>query len=532
MLRKIHLLFFAVILSIAASPLALAAPKPDALVMSIAKEQEEGYDPTTGWGRNGIPLFQSTLLAYDENLNVVGDLATEYTLGEDRTVWNLKLRQDVKFTDGRPLTAEDVVYTFQAASASTALIDLSVMESVAAKGEYEVEFKLKTPQITFINHLIRMGIVPKHLHGPGYARRPVGSGPFKFVEWNEGQQLIAERNEDYYGQKPDFQRLVFLFMSEDAAFAAAKAGQLHVVAVPHGLARQDIPGMTLRRVKSVDNRGILFPMLPDSGLKSTNGFPIGNDVSSDPAIRQAINYGMNREALVDGILYGHGSVAYGLVDGLPWDNKEIRFQDNDQAKARQILKDGGWLDADHDGIVEKNGRKASMELIYPASDQTRQRLALIVADQIRPIGIELKPMGVPWDAIYNQYHFNSPVLYGWGDTTPEELFKVYHSRTYDNAPDSTSFNPGRYSNPAVDRYLEEAEKAPGFEESLPLWRKAQWDGQTGPAVHGDAAWAWMVNLDHNYSTVNDLDIGQSAIEPHGHGWPLLNNIVKWKWTGQ
>lgn len=513
-------------------PAAMAAPKPDTLVMSIASEEKEGYDPTMGWGRNSIPLFQSTLLAYDEDLNVQGDLATEYTLSEDRLVWNVKLRQDAKFTDGRPLTAEDVAYTFQTAAGSTALVDLSVMESVEVKGPYEVEIRLKSPEITFINHLIRMGIVPKHLHGPGYARKPVGSGPFKFVEWNEGQQLIVEANPDYYGQKPQFRRIVFLFMSEDAAFAAAKAGQIHVVAVPHGLARQEIPGMTLHRVKSVDNRGMLFPMLPETGLKSTNGFPIGNNVTSDLAIRQAINYGLNRQALVDGVLYGHGSVAYGLVDGLPWDNPEIRFQDNDLAKARQILTDGGWTDSDNDGIVEKNGLKASMELIYPASDQTRQRLALIAADQIKAIGIELKPTGVPWEAIYNQYHFYCPVLYGWGDTTPQELLKVYHSRTYDNAPDSTSFNPGRYSNPVVDQYLEEAEKAPSFEESLPLWQKAQWDGQTGPAVHGDAAWAWMVNLDHNYFAHKDLDIGKSAIEPHGHGWPLLNNIVKWKWTGQ
>ena len=505
-------------------------PKPKQLILALGGESPTGYDPTLGWGRYGSPLFHSTLLTRDENYNVVADLATEHTLSDDRLVWNLKLRQDARFTDGQPLTAEDVVYTFQTAAKSASLIDLSSMEKIVAKGPYEVEIYLKKPEITFSNHLWNIGIVPKHLHKPGYARHPIGSGPYKFVEWNEGQQLIVKRNDDYYGLKPQFEELVFLFMSEDTAFAAAKTGQVHVVAVPQALAVQTIAGMKLHPVASVDNRGIMFPMLPVSGKKSTSGVPIGNDVTSNLAIRQAINYALNRQALVDGLLHGFGSPAYGLVDGLPWDEPAIRFKDNDLPRAKSILAKDGWKDTDGDGILEKGELRASFQLAYAATDQTRQNLVMIVRDQLKPLGIEVKPIATTWDTIYNNYSFNTPVLYGWGDNSPKELYQVYHSRTYDDAPDDSSFNPGRYRNPKVDAYLKEAQGAPSLKESLPLWQKAQWDGQTGPAAQGDAAWAWLVNLTHTYFADENLDLGKSAIEPHGHGWPLTSNIAKWKWV--
>jgi len=321
---QIFLAFFILIIGYQS---ALAAPKPKQLILAIGGENNAGYDPTLGWGRYGSPLFQSTLLARDENYEIVSDLAEKYSLSDDRLVWHFTLRKDAVFSDGHPVNAEDVVYTFQTTAKTAGLVDLSNMESVLAKGPYEVEIRLKKPEITFAKYLWRLGIVPKHLHGADYARNPIGSGPYTFIEWHEGQQLIVRANAKYYGRKPQFEELVFLFMAEDTAFAAAKAGQVHVVAVPQSLAKQSISGMKLHSVPSVDNRGIMFPMLPVTGKKSTTGVPIGNDVTSDLAIRQAINYALDRQALVDGILYGFGSPAYGLVDGLPWDEPSIRFKD-------------------------------------------------------------------------------------------------------------------------------------------------------------------------------------------------------------
>ena len=195
------------------------------LVVAIGGEPEAGFDPTTGWGAYGSPLFQSTLLARDHNLTLVNDLAAGHEISTDGLTWTVRLRNDVKFSDDRPLTAEDVAYTFSAAARSGAVIDLNNMKSVAAVDGQTVKFRLNQPQSTFVNLLARIGIVPRHAHGPDYAVRPLGSGPFKFVQWDRGQQLIVEANPLYHGQQPYFQRITFLFMSDDAALAAAKAGQ-------------------------------------------------------------------------------------------------------------------------------------------------------------------------------------------------------------------------------------------------------------------------------------------------------------------
>jgi len=185
-----------------------------------------------------------------------------------------------KFSDGQPLTAQDVAFTFETTAKAAGQIDLTSMASVAAKDDSTVVFSLVKPDITFIDHLITLGIVPKHLYGPDYGRRPLGSGPYKFLQWDEGQQLIVEANEHYYGGMPAIKRLVFLFTEEDASFAAAKAGKVDVVGAPLSLAKQAIPGMKLHVVKSVDNRGLMFPMVKSEGKATPAGLPIGNNVTA------------------------------------------------------------------------------------------------------------------------------------------------------------------------------------------------------------------------------------------------------------
>ncbi|MEO0490163.1 MAG: ABC transporter substrate-binding protein, partial [Cyanobacteria bacterium J06659_2] len=160
------------------------------IVLAIGGESEEGYDPTLGWGRYGSPLFQSTLLKRDENLNLINDLATDYTVSEDSLTWTVMIRDDAVFSDGEPLTASDVAYTFNQAAESGGLTDVTVLEEAVAIDDTTVELRLKEPQSTFVNRLITLGIVPEHAHGSDYARNPIGSGPYQMVLWDEGQKLI------------------------------------------------------------------------------------------------------------------------------------------------------------------------------------------------------------------------------------------------------------------------------------------------------------------------------------------------------
>jgi peptide/nickel transport system substrate-binding protein len=494
------------------------------IVLAIGGESEEGYDPTLGWGRYGSPLFQSTLLRRDANLQLVNDLATRYTISDDRKVWTVTLRQDAKFSDGKPVTAEDVAYTFNKAAESGGLTDVTVLDQAVAIAADTVELRLKQPQSTFINRLATLGIVPKHAHGAGYARSPIGSGPYQLVQWDEGQQLIVEANPNYYGEPPAIKRLVFLFVEEDAAFAAAKAGQAQVAAVPQSLAVQKIEGMKLYDVKSVDNRGLLFPFVANTN-KKVKGRPIGNTVTADPAIRQAINYAVNRQALVEGVLEGYGSPAYGPVSGLAWEEPQAAIQDNQVAKAKEILAAGGWRDQNGDGVLEKNGQPAEFTILYPADDSIRQALALSSAEMIKAIGIRANVEGKSWDEIEPLMHSNV-VLFGWGSHDQTEMYNLYHSK----AAQGDFFNAGYYANPAIDKTLDLAMGAPSEQEAIAYWKAAQWDGQKGFTAKGDAAWAWLVNLDHTYFVNSCLNIGDPQVEPHGHGWPITANIAEWKWT--
>ena len=122
---------------------------------------------------------------------------------------------------------------------------------------------------------------------------------------------------------------------------------------------QQVQEMRLEKVKSVDNRGIVFPYVK-SGNVTEEGYPIGDDVTADPAIRHAINIAVDRQMLIDGVLEGYGSKAYTSVDGLPWWNPETVFEDGDMDGAKTILKDSGWKDKDADGILEKGSLESSV----------------------------------------------------------------------------------------------------------------------------------------------------------------------------
>ncbi|MGW7161112.1 ABC transporter substrate-binding protein [Paenibacillus taichungensis] len=501
---------------------ATSLPK-DELVLAVGTEPEGGFDPTTGWGQYGSPLFQSTLLKRDAKLQLVNDLATEHSVSEDGMTWTVTLRDDVKFSDGESLTAEDVRFTFVTAAKSGSVIDLTNMADVEAPDTTTVVFTLKSPQSTFISLLTTLGIVPEHAYGPDYAEHPVGSGPYKLVQWDKGQQAIVEANEQYYGKKSTFHKLTFLYLDEDAAFAAAQAGTVDIAAIPAAFSKQQVSGMKLESVKTVDNRGIMFPMQP-AGAKSGDGLPAGNDVTSDISIRKAVNVAIDRTALVEGVLEGQGRPAYSVSDDLPWSNPDSVFADANPDEAKRILADGGWVDTNGDGIVEKNGTKAEFNLIYFAGDLTRQSLALAAADMVAQAGIKVNVEGKSREETKKLAYTNA-VLFGWGSHDPLETYNLYSSTHKGEG----YYNTGLYSNPTVDNWMQQALQATTEEEALPFWQKAEWDGSTGFSYQGDAPWAWLVNIDHLYLVKNGLNIGEQQIHPHGHGWPVTSNLEEWSW---
>ena len=493
------------------------------LVLAIMGEPEQGFDPISGWGRYGNPLFQSTLLKRNEKLDLEGDLATKWELSKDRKTWTITIRDGVKFADGQPLTAEDVAFTYETARGAASTVDLTNLASAKATNTNTIEITLNQPQVTFTHILSTLGIVPKHAYKEGYADTPIGSGPFKFVSWTKGQQMIVEPNPHYYGNRPQFDRITFLFTQDDATVAAANANQVHVASVPPAVSKNVPPQMVSVSVKTVDNRGIMFPAVP-TGKKTSDGLDLGNDITADPAIRKAINIAISRKQLVNGVLGGHGTPAWGVADELPWDNLEQRVPDDNIEGAKKLLQQAGWK-INASGVLEKNGKEARIPLLYFSNDSTRQALALAVADMVKPLGIVFEVSGKTREEVKRLKHA-SAVLYGWGNHSPLEMYNLYSG----SKAGKGSYNAGFYNNPKVNAYLDAAEQSASFEDSLPLWKKAMWDGTTGFGMKGDAAWAWLVNLDHLYFVNKCLDIGPRQIEPHGHGYPITWNIQDWKWT--
>jgi len=487
-------------------------------------EPEAGFNPITGWGYNHEPLVQSTLFKRDSNANLINDLATNYTVSEDGLTWTVKIRNDVKFHDGVPLTAEDVAFTFSTAAEAAGEVDLSMLEKATATNNETVEFKLNDNQATFINKLVVIGIVPEHAYSENYGQSPIGSGPYKFVKWDKGQQVIFEANPDYYGETPYFKKLTIVFMEADTAFAAAKSGQIDLAEIPSSYANQEVDGMKIVSLDSIDARGISFPMQANTGQKTENGYAIGNNVTSDAAIRKALNIGIDRQALINGALNGQGKEEFTGVDKVPWGNKEAIFEDGNIDEAKKILSDAGWVDTDGDGIVEKNGQKAEFTLLYAATAQERQALAVSISEEAKKIGININPEGASWDKIDTLAH-STPIVFGYGSLDPTDLYLKYYSKSYDPANYN---NIIMYNNSVVDSYLRKAITSSDQNTANENWQLAAWDGETGFSEKGDATWIWMATINYVYIVDEDIDMGTPKIQPHGAD--IFGNILEWKRT--
>ena len=491
------------------------------VTMPSTSEPEAGFDPVYGWGAGEHvhePLIQSTLTTTTADLKIGKDLATDYSVSEDGLTWTVTIRNDVKFTDGEPLTASDVAFTYNLCVQNSSVNDFTMLKEAVALDDTTVEFHMNTPFSIWPYTMAIVGIVPEHAYDENYGQNPIGSGRYLMKQWDKGQQVIFEANPDYYGEEIKIKKLTVLFMDEDAALAAAMAGQADVAHTAASYADQVIDGYQLLRVASVDNRGINLPTVSPQERDSK---PIGNAVTSDAAVRRAINIGIDREEMIDNVLNGYGTPAYSVCDKMPWYNPSAQVAYDPDA-AKQLLEEAGWKQGS-DGIREKDGVRAAFSVMYTPGDSVRQALAEDLANQLRELGIEVTTEGAGWDVAYDKAQAQ-PLVWGWGAHTPMELYNIYHTLP---ATGSAEYSP--YSNKAVDNYMDGALKAGDLESTYELWQKAQWDGKTGVTQEGDIPWVWLCNVDHLYYVRDGLQVAGQKIHPHGHGWSIVNNVDQWEW---
>ena len=487
-------------------------------VAAHGEEPEFGFDPMHGWGYHDSgtePLIQSTILKRDKDNNFVNDLATDYDISSDFKKYTVTIRDDVNFTDGSKLTADDVAFSYNKAKELGEGADLSSMKEAKANGN-KVVFTLDKSDSTFINKLTDVGIVPEaNYNEDSYGQNPIGSGPYKLAQWDKGQQYILEKNPDYYGEEPYFEKITNLFLDSDAAFAAVKNGDVDIAEVPVAYANETVDGYHMEYFNSIDVRGISLPTQMDEGKVSEDNVTIGNNVTGDPAIREALNVGIDREALLDGALNGYGDVNYnGVADQLAW-SFDSNMKDGDVDQAKQVLEQAGWKDTDNDGIVEKDGQKASFSVYYNSAATERQAIAVAVAEQAKELGIEIEPVGGSWDDI-DPNKYSQGVVWGFGSADPMEIQHQYDSRVAAVGYD----NPEALNDTAVDSLIDAA-MAQETNSSYATW------SQAAQQANSNYPFLWIGTMDYTYFVSDDLDISNDTALIYPHGGDIWGNIYDW-----
>ncbi|MGF7144714.1 peptide/nickel transport system substrate-binding protein [Anaerotaenia torta] len=492
------------------------------LIAAIGSEPEAGFDATTGGHGSITRILFSTLFTRDKELGWTNDLATGYQVSEDKLRWTITLREDAVFTDGTPVLAEDVVYTYNMAKESASETDLTMISGIRELDEHTVEFSLIKPYSPFLERLAYLGIIPRHAHDENFKDHPIGSGPYRFVQWDKGQQVIFEANEAYYGDIPKIKKLTMVFLEADTAYSAVKNGEADVAQITGSLADTAGNAGQIIDIPSIECYGICFPMIPNEGNPAQDGAVMGNNVTSDIAIRKAMNAAVDRKRMVDGILNGYGTVSTTGLEKMPWLNEETVLEPTEYANtelAVSILKKGGWEDTDGDGIVEKNGLAAEFELLY-TEGAYRQELALECVNVAKQIGIKINLRMVTWDTILPDIH-SQAVLYGFGSGDPSELYNLYYGGIAGGtvAWDNSGCYNNEYANECIDLALNSSDEA----EALPHWKALQ----ATASARGDAPYCWLVNANHVYLAAEGFSFGNPVVQPHGGR--IFDNVNEWTW---
>ena len=501
------------------------ASSQDSLVVSVGKGMDDGnYDPCKGYGMYGYGLFHTALLKITTDVQTECDLASDYTVSDDGLVYTFNIRDDVKFSDGESLTPEDVVFTFVTAKDSGSSVDLTMMEKVEVV-DGNVQFTLNKPYSPFVRTIALLGIVAEHAYDDSYAENPIGTGPFKVQQLDAGQQLIVEPNEYFYGTQSPFKQITFLSIDEEAALASAKSGQLDVVMVNPEYAKETVEGMHIEEIKTSDNRGFNLPCIPET--TNSAGETVGNNVTSDPAVRKALNIGISRQEIIDNALNGIGTASWVRFQGLPWANEEPGLEDDQVEEAQKLLEDAGWIDSDGDGIREKDGIKCEFTITGRTDDLQRYNLAVALSENAQKLGISIIAEAMDW-AGSQKIARRVPVCIGTGSYSYVDVYNAFHS-SLGGVDEVNLSNSSMYSNDTVDGYLDSMLAATTESEAIEFAKKAQYDGETGANV--DFPYIWLVNIDHSYFVRDGLDLGTQRIHPHGHGAPVIQNLNEWTFEG-
>ncbi|MEU7403079.1 ABC transporter substrate-binding protein [Streptomyces sp. NPDC044948] len=478
----------------------------ESVVIGVGSEPDT-LSPLLGYGKDGNSKIFDGLLARDTDLKLEPALATALPeIADGGRTYTYTLRDGVKFSDGEPLTAADVVYTYRTVldekTNNTARSELHAVQNVRADGDDTVVFTLKYPYAPFADRTV-LPIVPEHVAGrqdPNtgeFNTEPVGTGPYVLTHWSKGEKLGFKANPHYWGDRPAVKSFTMAVIADDNVRATRlRSGDLDGAVLPPNLAAtfEKDDGRRTYRARSYDFRAVTLPT--------------GGKVTGDRAIRRALDAAVDRQAMVDKILDGAGRPAYGpLPVDDPWYRRGIE-RPHDLAGAERILDGAGWKPGSG-GVRAKDGQRASFTLYYPSGDKVRQDHALAYASDAKKAGIEVKVEGATWEVIEPRLSTDA-VLAGLGSVGDPDfgLYTLLHSSL---AGDGFN-NMAHYANPAVDEALDTGRRGQDPSERAAAYDRIQ------QALVEDPGYTFLTHIDHLYVLADRWDALTTQLEPHEHGF--------------
>jgi len=406
----------------------------------------------------------------DGNIEVVPDLAVSWEANEDITQYTFKLRTDVTWHDGEPLTSADVKFTFDSVLDPNVNAQfsgpISAVESVEAPDDETIVFNLKAP---FAPLPVMLGynqaIVPKHLlegqdlNQPAeFLAAPVGTGPFKFVELSQGSHLQVEANENYFDGRPHLDGIIFQVITDgNARVAQLRSGDIDftVIDAPQVNSVSDVEALQVVEATQVSYHFLAFNHTVER--------------LQDPSVRRALTLALDRQAIVEKMLQGYGQVANGPTHPALGDfyNPDVTTYGYDPEQSKQLLADAGWTAGDDGILVNENGDRFTILLNGPNGYPVLEQLLTYAQQAFTDLGIEVTLEIDEWSVHLDKYHtLGYDMLCNWWITPPDpDLYDHYFSES--------SSNWWAYANPEVDELILAGRQEADHDKRVSIYHELQ-----------------------------------------------------------
>ncbi|OYV21171.1 MAG: peptide/nickel transport system substrate-binding protein [Methylococcaceae bacterium NSP1-1] len=436
-------------------------------------------------------VLESLITRNPDNLEWEGLIAKSWKVSEDGLVINFQLRDDVSFSDGESLTAEDVVFTFdfimtEAIQAPRDRAYLEKIKNVKANGKYEVVFTFKEPYFEALSLAGGMSILPKHFYAT-YLKEPqkfneskgllLGSGPYKLIDpknWTPDKGNIElVRNERYWGDvQPSYNRILWKIIQNDSArLTTYRNGDIDTYSA------RPVEYQELKKDAQIIAKSQNFEYMPPVVGYSYIGWNqqrAGKPTRfADKRVRQAMTYLTDVSRVIKDVFldYAEPAVSPFGETSKQHDNALQPYTFNLE-KAKALLKEAGYEDRNGDGVLEdKAGKPFEFKLTYLESNEDTKRMVLLLKDLYARAGVRLIPFPQEWPVMLenlDKKDFEAITL-GWTSGIETDLYQIFHS----NQAISNGDNYISYKNPELDKLIVEARRTVDEDKRMPLWQQAE-----------------------------------------------------------